>query len=128
MGSIRLRILKVDKLIAHLEHITGYSGFDPIEDTESRSIAAASVGRKGSYSGFDPIEDTESTYKPQTLNSIMRVTVGSIRLRILKEVYSSSVMLYSSSYSGFDPIEDTESGQPLLAWCQSAWLQWVRSD
>jgi len=39
----------------------GYSGFDPIEDTERyfQTIWAAMFGK--SYSGFDPIEDTESS-------------------------------------------------------------------
>jgi len=36
----------------------GYSGFDPIEDTESWLGTRRRVPRR-SYSGFDPIEDTE---------------------------------------------------------------------
>ncbi len=61
------------------------------------------------YSGFDPMEDTESQASLLIYRPLRWVTAGSIRWRILKV---SGLMLPAGSvrsYSGFDPMEDTES-------------------
>ena len=56
-----------------------YSGFDPIEDTESWATSGSSFGIALSYSGFDPIEDTESWLLADGRRHPCQVTVGSIR-------------------------------------------------
>ena len=57
MGSIRLRILKVNSIGNLNSEKIGYSGFDPIEDTESHFHCGNGSGGAQCYSGFDPIEE-----------------------------------------------------------------------
>ena len=87
----------------------GYSGLDPMEDTESQQSAPAGVGH-ASYSGLDPMEDTESDRRMPGGAGQRRVTVGSIRWRILKDDNHRRGAVRSAGYSGLDPMEDTERG------------------
>ena len=56
------------------------------------------------------------------------VTVGSIRWRILKGRADQVVGFHRLGYSGFDPMEDTESRRRFLWRRLGLVLQWVRSD
>ena len=128
VGSIRWRILKVHTAMAAIGVGPGYSGLDPMEDTERCGERPERAARPG-------------------------VTVGSIRWRILKALWEQSQHDIGKSYSGLDPMEDTESERRfwgMRTWCQSysgldpmedterpklleavlgQWeLQWARSD
>ena len=95
-----------------------------------KAAAAFCGGGSGScYSGFDPMEDTESHKKRRRGTEQATVTVGSIRWRILKDRPAATPDGSPASYSGFDPMEDTESvlGRAVRGLC-AARLQWVRSD
>ena len=83
VGSIRWRILKVE-------------------------LAGAVDDEVAGYSGLDPMEDTERSPWPRILPLCEGVTVGSIRWRILKATRKAPAEHPTTRYSGLDPMEDTE--------------------
>ena len=85
VGSIRWRILKVCRSLGRLGTGSSYSGLDPMEDTESSATVGSWPIPPSGYSGLDPMEDTESHCPGSGEPPVGRVTVGSIRWRILKE-------------------------------------------
>ena len=109
MGSIRWRILKGRKPRRPPATRSRYSGFDPMEDTERRR-RRRERGAAGKVTvGSIRWRILKERPREATNRSRTRVTVGSIRWRILKDVVRKLFRIARHCYSGFDPMEDTES-------------------
>ena len=84
VGSIRWRILKAAQFTFPL------SAFEQLQWARSDGgywkpySAACCTARTAGYSGLDPMEDTERCLGTLLMQVLPRVTVGSIRWRILK--------------------------------------------
>ena len=79
-----------------------------MEDTERLILSRQSSGGTSSCSGLDPMEDTESRRVAAREYLPAIVAVGSIRWRILKVALPLRTCSSISGCSGLDPMEDTE--------------------
>ena len=128
VGSIRWRILKVGphggRKRRRAQVTVGSIRWRILKDAERKGLLVLLHG----YSGLDPMEDTERCPRLGCLSLPRLVTVGSIRWRILKGTLVGIRARTLRGYSGLDPMEDTESLHDAPVGLDMNGLQWARSD
>ena len=129
VGSIRWRILKPSRFPSRcttpVAVTVGSIRWRILKEILRQWLAAIALG----YSGLDPMEDTESQILAVISLILSTVTVGSIRWRILKATSCAGRRQAAlPSYSGLDPMEDTETCGCSCCSGRDQGLQWARSD